>query len=89
MEKYANDIDKLRNEFYDKLVEMYGDHYKYISVEIKMLEEIPRGLTITTSNGWKEYDTVREFEKRKDMEGPKIENSGAMWDKSNSEKVNS
>ena len=96
MEKYVNDIDKLRNEFYDKLVELYGEHYKWISVEIKMLEEKPKdSLTLNMNSDirctWKEYDEIKEYNKflRKDMEGPSVENSGAIWDKSKFEKINS
>lgn len=94
MENYAKDIDKLRNEFYDKLVELYGEHYKWIGVEIKMLEEKPKdSLTLTMNTdireGWK--DSMKNLEKslRKDVEGPRVENSGAMWDKSGYEKINS
>lgn len=94
MESYDKDIEKLSNEFYDKLIELYGEKYKWIGIEVKMLEEKPQeGLTLTINpderNIWKEWKDIRENHSYKENEGPKVENSGSMWDKSKFEKINS
>ena len=36
----VKNMEKLKNEFYDKIVDLYGDDYKYITIEIKMFEEL-------------------------------------------------
>jgi hypothetical protein len=81
------DLVKLRAELYDKVVEMYGDEYKWIKVDITMFKEKPKfedGLSFSMDTGM--------IEKSRDwmeIQGPNENNSGAMWDKSNAEKINS
>jgi len=92
MEK-GNDINDLRTEFYDKLVDLYGDEYKWIDIQVTMSKERPKfenDITFRINTGMIERSGDWFLIKDDDIKGPTAENSGAMWDNSNSaEKINS
>lgn len=81
------DMMKLRAELYDKVVEMFGDEYKYIKIDVLLLKEKPKpdnGMTWTMDT-----DMIERSRDWYMLQGPNENNTGAIWDKSNQEKINS
>lgn len=81
------DIMKLRAELYDKVEEMYGDEYEYIKIEVTLLKEKPKSVDSLT---WiMDTDMIERSRDWYMLQGPNENNTGAMWDNSNQEKINS
>lgn len=80
-------LSKLKSELYDKVAEVYGDEYQWIEVQVKMSKEKPKPSTDVVFN-MNTY-MIESIKNWSDVQGPKIENSGAIWDKSKEEKINS
>lgn len=87
MEKNVSD---LKEKLYKKLYEMYGDEYEYIKVDISLFRKKPDYNMLCfpiECTAMMNMDGIKsEMEK---FQGPSVENSGAMWDNSNAEKINS
>lgn len=78
---------KLRYSLYDLAYNMYGDEFKYIKIDVRLMKEMPNHEDVTLMI---ESPMVQQSKYWVDLKGPNENNTGDMWDRcAKEEKINS